>query len=589
MGVIRIGLAQINCVVGDLTGNLDKIRDYVRRGADAGVELLALPELAICGYPPEDLLFKPQFVDDVKAGLEELARFTREFSQVTVVVGCLDRRDRRLYNGAAVINSGSVLSIYHKHHLPNYGVFDEKRYFTSGRDYVVLEVSGVLVGVSICEDIWYKTGPPGTEVSEGGAELVVNLNASPYHVGKPDDRKKVLRAWAHDHRAAVAYVNMVGGQDELVFDGQSLVIDADGHMVAMADQFVEDLLIVDIDSGDIQAAREKHQRSAREADAGTHEPAAGEGHREVTKLTISDRSARAAPEVLPQLRAELPQLSEVWQALSLGVSDYVIKNGFSHVLLGLSGGVDSALTAAIATDALGSDKVTTVFLPSRYTSTASLEDAAALAENLGIEMITIPIEPMFRSYLAQLRDVFSEYEPDVTEENLQARIRGDLLMALSNKFDWLLLSTGNKSEMSVGYATLYGDMSGGYSILKDIFKTSVYELARDFNERQSRQLIPQRILTRSPSAELNDDQKDSDTLPEYSVLDPILRLYVEEEQTATQIRAAGFGADTVERVISLVDRSEYKRRQAPPGVKITPRAFGKDWRVPITNKYQARD
>ncbi len=470
-----------------------------------------------------------------------------------------------------------MLDIYHKHHLPNYGVFDEKRYFTSGRDYLVLEVAGVHVGVSICEDIWHASGPPGIEVDEGAAEVVVNLNASPYHIGKGGLRGEVLSDWATTHAAGVAYVNLVGGQDELVFDGASLVIGADGRPLAMGSQFEEELVVAEYDADMILKLR-----AERGADSGR----TGEGSHSVKQLAVGAPRAPRAKREVTAVKELLEPVDEVAAALTLGVTDYVAKNGFSQVVLGLSGGVDSALTAVLAVEALGAEKVTTAFLPSRYTSTASLEDAAALAENLGVEMETVPIEPIFRTYLDALTGVFADHHADVTEENLQARIRGNILMAMSNKFGWLVLTTGNKSEMSVGYATLYGDMSGGFAVLKDVSKTLVYQLCRRFNERKGRQIIPERILTREPTAELRPDQKDSDTLPDYDVLDPILRAYIEEERSPAEIIASGCPQETVEQVIQMVDRSEYKRRQGPPGVKITPRAFGKDWRVPITNHFR---
>jgi NAD+ synthase (glutamine-hydrolysing) len=577
--VLRVGLAQIDCTVGAVTENAKKITDYIGRAAAQRVDFLAFPELAICGYPPEDLLFKPQFIADTKEALHQLAKSSCDYPEVTLLVGCLDSEGGRLYNSAAVIKNGAVLDVYHKHHLPNYGVFDEKRYFTSGRDYLVLEVAGVAVGVSICEDIWHKSGPPGTEVEEGGAELVVNINASPYHIGKPGIREDLLSEWSRDHMAALVYINMVGGQDELVFDGQSLVFDSNGELLAVAAQFVEELLIVDIDADKISDLRRGAPQTGVSAVAARHR---------IEKLAISATGANETPASAAPLHSPLSRLDEILEALCLGLVDYTAKNGFSHVVLGLSGGVDSALTASIAAEALGRDKVTSVFLPSRYTSTASLEDAAALSENLGTEMLTIPIEPVFRTYMRSLGEVFGDYPPDVTEENLQARIRGNILMALSNKFGWLLLSTGHKSEMSVGYTTLYGDMTGGFSLLKDVFKTLVYELARHLNIRKGHELIPERILTKPPSAELRPDQKDSDSLPDYSLLDPILRLYIEEEKGVAEIAAMGFPRDLVEQITDMVDGSEYKRRQGPPGVKITPRAFGKDWRVPITNRLRLR-
>ena len=580
MRVLRLGLAQIDCTVGAIDENVNKIVEYAADAAAQEVDLAVFPELAICGYPPEDLLFKPQFIEDALAALERLAHASRAFPETTLVAGCLDRRERCLYNAAAVIRNGSVLDIYHKHRLPNYGVFDEKRYFMSGRDYLVLEVAGILVGVSICEDIWYAGGPPGTEVDEGGAKVVVNLNASPYHIGKGGLRREVLSSWAKTHAAGVVYVNLVGGQDELVFDGASLAFGADGRLIATGKQFEEELVVAEFDEDSIAAQRE--ERGVVEG----HN--AGDGRQRIRRVAVgSARASRTKRDVTP-IGEPLERVDEVTGALSLAVADYVAKNGFSHVVLGLSGGIDSALTAVMAVEALGAESVTTAFLPSRYTSMASLEDAAAVAENLGVEMVTVPIEPIFRMYLDALVGIFEDHHADVTEENLQARIRGNILMAMSNKFGWLLLTTGNKSEMSVGYATLYGDMSGGFAVLKDVSKTLVYELCRRFNERRGRQIIPERILTREPTAELSPDQKDSDSLPGYNILDPILHAYIEEERSPSEIAADGWPREVVEEVVQMVDQSEYKRRQGPPGVKITPRAFGKDWRVPITNRYRTR-
>ncbi len=576
--VLRVGLAQIDCTVGAIGANVDKMIEYAARAAGEEVDLLAFPELAVCGYPPEDLLFKPQFVDDSVAALARLASVSRDWPQTTLIVGCLDRRGEQLYNAAAVIYRGEIRQIYRKHHLPNYGVFDEKRYFTSAQDYVVIEVSGVKVGISICEDIWHRDGPPGIEVTEGGAEVVVNLNASPYHIGKEEQRRRLLADWVVEKVAAVAYVNLVGGQDELVFDGGSLALGADGKLLATGLPFEEELVVVEFDGEVIAKQRQKLR-------GGESKPVSGHN---ISRLTTSEPRMKRTRRETSVVREPLVMVDEVGTALRTGVTDYVSKNNFSHVVLGLSGGIDSALTAVVAVEALGAEKVTAAFLPSRYTLTASLEDAAALAENLGIEMITIPIEQIFRTYLDALADMFANHHADVTEENLQARIRGGLLMALSNKFGWLLLSTGNKSETSVGYATLYGDMSGGFAVLKDVSKTLVYHLAKRFNERHDRQIIPERIITRAPSAELSLDQKDSDSLPEYGELDAILRAYIEEEKSPAEIVAGGAEREMVAEVIQLVDQSEYKRRQGPPGVKITARAFGKDWRVPITNLYRGR-
>lgn len=580
MRSIRLGLAQMNCTVGDLGGNVAKIKEYCRRAAAQGVDLIAFPELSISGYPPEDLLLKPQFIADCGTALAQIAEFSRELKEMTLIVGCVDLTTD-VYNGAAVINNGRVVDVYHKMYLPNYGVFDEERYFKPGAEGLVVTVGGVLVGVSICEDIWYPDGPARNEATAGGAELIVNINASPYHVAKGGDRAHMLADRAADNLAIVAYVNMVGGQDELVFDGQSLVYNQAGERTAMGAQFEEELVVIDIDADEVALARQNHaewrlvQAESQKRSLPFRRVLVGE-----------ERIDNPKPAIERVERREMEPVEEVFAAVRLGLGDYVRKNRFARVLVGLSGGVDSALTAALAVDAIGAANVTTVFMPSRFTSSDSVEDAIATAKNLGTEFLDISIEPLFTAYLESLAPVFDGQPADAAEENLQARIRGNILMALSNKFGWLLLSTGNKSEMSVGYATLYGDMSGGFAVLKDVPKTLVYQLAEYYNRKSGREMIPSRVLTKAPSAELRADQKDSDALPEYDVLDPIVRAYVEEDRANSEIVAMGFDAATVAKVTEMVDRSEYKRRQAPPGVKITSRAFGKDWRVPITNWYK---
>ncbi|MDP1809653.1 MAG: NAD+ synthase [Actinomycetota bacterium] len=580
MRSIRLGLAQINCTVGDLDGNAAKIKEYCRRAALQGVDLLAFPELSVSGYPPEDLLLKPQFIADCREALAQIVEFSRELEEMTLILGCVDLK-ADVYNSAAIINNGRVVDIYHKMYLPNYGVFDEERYFKPGAEGLVVTVGGVLVGISICEDIWYPDGPARTEATAGGAELIVNLNASPYHVAKGGARAHMLADRAADNLAAVAYVNMVGGQDELVFDGQSLVYNQAGKRVAMGAQFEEELVVIDIDAEAIAKARQEHaewrliQAEARKRALPLRRALVG-----------GETVDTAKPPIKRVERSEMEPVEEVFAAVKLGLGDYVRKNRFARVLVGLSGGVDSALAAALAVDAIGAANVTTVFMPSRFTSHESVQDAVATAKNLGTEFIDISIEPIFTVYLESLAPIFAGRPADAAEENLQARIRGNILMALSNKFGWLLLSTGNKSEMSVGYATLYGDMSGGFAVLKDVPKTLVYQLAEYYNRKSGSEMIPARVLTKAPSAELRAGQKDSDALPEYDVLDPIVRAYVEEDRANSEIVAAGFEAATVAKVTEMVDRSEYKRRQAPPGVKITSRAFGKDWRVPITNWYK---
>ncbi len=580
---LRIGLAQINCTVGDLDGNLAKIKDYCLRAAEQKVDLLAFPEMAICGYPPEDLVLKPKFVSDCQMKLKELADFSRELEAMALIVGCVDF-DIDLYNGAALIGGGEVNSIYHKVLLPNYGVFDEQRYFKSGDEALVASIGGVRVGVTICEDIWYPDGPQHVETTVGGAEMVVNINASPYQINKDQHRARMLATRAKESQSMLAYVNLVGGQDELVFDGLSTIIDHEGKCVAEAGRFVEDLLIVDVDSDVVSRARENNEKWKTDQIETEKEKAVLLPVRQVIMPDLKVGGEK--PPMAPHVFSKLDPDEEVLGALRLGVSDYVNKNGFTHVVVGLSGGIDSALTAAIAVDSLGADSVIPVFLPSRYTSDDSAEDAAKLALNLGVDLIEISIDDIYSNYLGTLEQVFKGKPEDTTEENLQARIRGNILMALSNKFGWLLLSTGNKSEMSVGYATLYGDMSGGFSVLKDVTKTLVFKLARRLNRRSERVIIPERIITKPPSAELRYDQKDSDSLPEYEILDQIIKAYVEDNKSANEIIESGFETRVVTSVIGMIDQSEYKRRQAPPGVKITGRAFGKDWRLPITNAFK---
>jgi NAD+ synthase (glutamine-hydrolysing) len=567
---IRIGLAQINPIVGDLAGNVAKIKDYARRAAEAGADLVAYPELCLTGYPPEDLLLKPRFVSDCLEALQDIVEFSREVGETGLVVGAVDRREV-LYNAAAVIAKGRLAAVYHKVHLPNYGVFDERRYFTPGAQGLIVTVAGVDVGLSICEDIWFAEGPPQAEAA-AGAELLLNINASPYDTGKGENRVAVLAARAARNAAAVAYVNLVGGQDELVFDGHSLVFDRLGRQITAGRRFAEELVVVDMDFDDQVGQPRRGEEPARLP---------------VRRLTLGADATRArkplkARETPPSMEPD----EEVSSALELGVRDYLGKNGFERAVVGLSGGIDSALTAAVAAGAIGPDNVTAVFMPSPFTSQASAEDSTAVARNLGIELLTIPIDRIFQTYLAELSGVFRDRSSDTAEENLQARIRGNILMALSNKFGWLLLSTGNKSETSVGFTTLYGDMSGGFAVLKDVDKTLVFTLARYLNRRHGRPVIPERVLSKEPSAELRPDQKDSDRLPEYGLLDPILKAYVEENRDGREIAAAGFDAETVARVVKMVDGSEYKRRQAPPGPKITARAFGRDWRLPITNRYR---
>jgi len=568
---LRIALAQINVTVGDLAGNVRKALAHLSRAREMGADLVVFPELAVTGYPPEDLLLKPSFIEANRAALEEIAAAT---CGLTAVVGFVDA-DGDVYNAAAVLHDGALAGVYRKHYLPTYGVFDEDRTFRAGDVNPVFALGDALVGVSICEDIWYPEGPPQVQ-ARGGAHLLINISASPYHAGKRAARDRMLATRAADNVAIVAFCNLVGGQDELVLDGGSVVFDERGELVARGAQFEEDLVVADVDVGGVFRQRLHDPRRRKEPDAS------------VTRMGLSPVARRSPPPDLPgpHIVKPLHRLEEVYSALVLGTGDYVRKNGFQKVVVGLSGGVDSSLVACVAADALGPENVTGVAMPSRYSAGFSETDAARLAEHLGVHFLVIPIEQAFRAYLDTLAEPFAGQEPDVAEENLQARVRGNLLMALSNKFGWMVLTTGNKSEMSVGYATLYGDMAGGFAVIKDVPKMLVYQLSRWRNAQGDDPVIPERVLTRPPSAELRPDQKDTDSLPPYEVLDAILQAYVEEDRSLDEIVALGFAESLVRDVMHMVDRNEYKRRQAPPGVKITPRAFGRDRRLPITNRFR---
>jgi len=577
--MLRIALAQINTTVGDIEGNCRRIREGITRAQDLGVDLVAFPELAIPGYPPEDLLLKPDFIAANLDALQALVPTTRD---ITVVVGFVDRDDD-IYNAAAILHDGVLAGIYHKTYLPNYSVFDENRYFQSGQMAPVYVIQGAKVGVTICEDIWYPVGPAETQALAGNAEILLNISASPYHVGKGRARERMLATRAADNVAVVAYVNLVGGQDELIFDGHSVVFDAEGELLARGEQFTEDFLVVDIDLNAVFRQRLHDPRRRKEK---LTFPRAGHTVQRLELPALANRTHRPP---LPQrpMPTLLDPVAEIYQALILGTRDYVHKNGFDTVVVGLSGGIDSSLTVVIAADALGPEHVVGVRMPTRYSSSHSLEDAAAVADNLGIRLLTIPIDATFQAYLDMLAPSFAGRPPDVTEENIQPRIRGNVLMALSNKFGWLVLTTGNKSEVGVGYSTLYGDTAGGFAVIKDIPKSLVYALARYRNTWGDQPVIPQRVLNKAPSAELRPNQTDQDTLPPYEILDPILQAYVEEDRSPEEIIALGFEPETVRRVLRMVDRNEYKRRQSPPGIKITPRAFGKDRRLPITNRFRS--
>jgi len=574
MRALRLGLSQVNPVVGDLDGNFEKVVRAIEAARALGVDLLAFPEMVLPGYPPEDLLLKPSFIAAV---LERTRALLPHTLGMTVVVGSVER-DVDLYNAAVVLHDGRWAGAARKRYLPNYGVFDENRYFTPERETRVFRRGDVVFGVNVCEDIWIAGGPAEEQAIHGGAEIILNLSASPYHAGKADERRRMIATRAADNLAVVGYVNLVGGQDEVVFDGASLVLDERGRVLAEGAMFEEDLVVADLDLDEVFNARLHDTRLRKERQL------AGGG-----PLPCVELPPVAAPAARPALAPRPPHrdpgdAEEIYRALLLGTRDYVHKNGFDTVVLGLSGGIDSALTACIAADALGPAHVVGVSMPSVYTSRESLEGADELARRLGIRLLTVPIRELAEGYDRALAELFAGREPDLTEENLQARIRGNTLMALSNKFGWMTVTTGNKSETSVGYSTLYGDTAGGFAVLKDVYKTQVYELSRWRNTQGD--VIPEHTLTRAPSAELRANQTDQDSLPPYDVLDAILRLYVEEDRSVAEIVQLGHDEATARRVARLVDLAEYKRRQSPPGIKITTRAFGKDRRLPITNRWR---
>lgn len=568
MGSIRIALAQVNPTVGDLEGNRAVVERAIEDARRWGADVVAAPELVLTGYPPEDLVLRPSFVADNLESLQKLAPVTHG---IAAVVGFIDRDGDRVFNAAALISDGEIRGVYHKHLLPNYGVFDEERYFGAGEGILLGRLGDVTFGITICEDVWKPEGPHAG-CAAAGADIVININGSPYHRGKGRERVEMLARRARDHRVAFAYVNMVGGQDELVFDGQSSAVARDGTLFARASQFDEELLVFDFEG----------------PGSGRGEPSTASGGEAVRVVALGEAS-EDKPEVEPRIASEFDPAGEVYAALVLGVRDYLRKNGFEEALVGLSGGIDSSVTAAIATDALGPLNVLGVLNPGEYTSPRSVEDAEQVARNLRIQTLNLPIDDAYQALLETLGPVFAGTEWNVAEENLQSRIRGVLWMAISNKSEGsgrrrIVLSTGNKSEMACGYATLYGDMAGGFAVLKDVPKTLVYELARWRNDRG--EVIPTSVLERPPSAELRPGQLDTDALPPYEVLDPILEAYVEDDRSPEKIIEMGFDAAVVRRVVGLVDRAEYKRRQAPPGIKITERAFGRDRRLPITNRYR---
>ena len=564
---MRIALAQLNVVVGDLEGNVERIAAAVSEAQRAAADLVVLPELAVTGYPPEDLLLRPGFVRAAREAVDEVARACTD----TVALVGAPAFDRDLANAAFVCAGGTVKGVYRKHFLPNYGVFDEHRYFAAGRELLLLEMGDVLVGPTICEDVW-QPGPPATDLALAGATLLVNLSASPFHVGKAEDREEMLVTRARDNASYVAFCNLVGGQDELVFDGHSVVLDDEGEVVARAPGFEETLLVVDVDPTEAVGRRLRDVRR-RELERSLPAPPS------VATIRLAPPRAVGEP-VAAAVTPFEPELEQMRLGLGLGLRDYVTKNGFGDVVIAISGGIDSALTAAIAADALGAERVHTVSMPSRFSSEGTRDDAREVSENLGVDFREVPIEAIVGAYHEALGGL-----EGLAAENLQARIRGTMLMALSNTHGWLVLATGNKSEMAVGYATIYGDMVGGYALLKDVFKTDVWRLSRHLNERAGRELIPVTTIERPPSAELRDDQRDDQSLPPYEVLDPLLEAYVELDRSREELEAQ-FDPAIVERTLQLVDRAEYKRRQAAPGVKLRPRAFGRDWRTPITNRWR---
>jgi NAD+ synthase (glutamine-hydrolysing) len=573
--LLRVALAQINPTVGDIEGNARVIADRIDAARDEGAAMVVLPELALTGYPPEDLLLKTSFLQEAAAALDELASRAHG---IVALVGFPELTDD-VYNAAAVLADGEVVAVYHKMYLPNYGVFDEQRYFQAGSEAAIFELNGVPIGVTICEDIW-EPGPPATTEALAGAQLIVNLSASPYRAGFGRGRERMLVQRAIDNLASVVFVNTVGGQDELVFDGHSLAIDQDGRVIARCPQFEESMALCTIDPREVAAARLRDTRHRANVRRQRREEARVV---HLASLEVPADGETVGGVVYPLLDPE----AEIYAALRTGLRDYVDKNGFERVVLAISGGIDSALVALVAVDALGADRVTCVSMPSPFSSEGTRADARAIAENLGVDFMEIEIDEAMKAYDDMLADAFDGRDPDITEENVQARIRGNVVMALSNKFGWLVLTTGNKSELSVGYATLYGDMAGGFAVIKDVFKGWVYRLVRWRNADAGRELVPASVLDRPPSAELRYEQRDQDSLPPYELLDEILRLYVEEDLDALELVRRGLPKDDVERVIRLVDRAEYKRRQAPPGIKISMKAFGRDRRLPITNRYAA--
>ena len=563
--MLRLALAQINPHVGDIEGNTRKILEYIDKATKSKVDVIAFPELSVTGYPPEDLLLKKHFVQSNLKACEIIAAHTQD---ITTIFGFVDSDEKR-YNAAAVSHQGEIVGTYRKIHLPNYGVFDEKRYFASGKDCSIFVVGEAKIGINICEDIWYKNGPTHLQ-KEAGANLIVNINGSPFSIGKKKQRETIISQRIKENNIPIAYVNMVGGQDELVFDGASLILDEKGEILASGNQFTEDLIICDMD---IKTTINDSQKTSNSSRNGT------------STIFVSRPNHKNRKNINPKVQPPMSDMNEIYQALVLGTKDYVNKCGFNKVLVALSGGIDSSLVAAIATDALGPENVVGISMPSQFSSSGSETDAQKLADNLGIQLQTVPIEQSFETMEKTLKPQFAGTEWGTAEENIQSRIRGNLIMALSNKFGWLVLTTGNKSEMAVGYATIYGDMAGGFAVIKDVPKMMVYELCHHLNNSSEKELIPKSVIEKPPSAELRHDQKDSDSLPDYKILDPILEAYIEKQFSYEEIVSKGYERETVKHIVGLVDTNEYKRRQSAPGIKITDMNFGRDRRMPIANGY----
>jgi NAD+ synthase (glutamine-hydrolysing) len=571
MKKIRLALAQINPVVGDFEYNYNKILEFIEKAKKSEADIIAFPELALTGYPPEDLILKPSFIEK---NLYYLEKLKENVDNIIAIVGFIDKQED-VFNAATVIYNKEIVGVYHKQFLPNYGVFDENRYFQKGDGLLLLSIDNYKVGVSICEDIWYPENPVN-DYAILGTEIVININASPYSQGKVKKREEMLKVRSRDNLISIAYVNMVGGQDELVFDGNSLILDAQGEILAKAESFEEELLLADVDLDEIFRLQLKDNRLKNLRCI--KKPI------NVKEVRLDYKIKNKNNQISQKIALDKKEIEDTYKALVVGLRDYINKNGFKKVVIGLSGGIDSSLTACIAVDALGKENVKGVLMPSQYTSKESIEDAIELAKNLDIETFTIPIKNIFDMYLEEFQEIFKGLKPDTTEENLQARIRGNILMALSNKFGWIVIATGNKSEMSVGYSTLYGDMVGGFAVLKDVLKTKVYELS--YYRNSISKVIPDRVLTKPPSAELRPNQTDEAELLPYPILDQIIQMYVEQDLTVEEIVKLGFEEKDVKKIINLIDKNEYKRRQAPIGIKITERAFGKDRRMPITNRFK---